>query len=38
MIASKIKIDVSVVNLYLDSCATKEDFKLAIDAYKYAMM
>ena len=38
MISSKITIDVSVVNLFLDSCATKEDYKLAIDGYKYAMM
>lgn len=38
MIKAKIKIDVSVVNLFLECCSTKEDFKLAIDGYKYAMM
>lgn len=38
MIKSKIKIDVSVINLYLEGCSTKEDFKLAIDGYKFAMM
>lgn len=38
MIKSKIKIDVSVINLFLESCSTKEDFKLAIDGYKFAMM
>lgn len=38
MIQSKIKIDVSVINLFLESCATKQDFKLAIDAYKFSMM
>lgn len=38
MIKSKIKIDVSVLNLFLESCSTKEDFKLAVDGYKFAMM
>lgn len=38
MIKSKIKIDVSVLNLFLESCSTKEDFKLGIDGYKFAMM
>lgn len=38
MIKSKIKIDVSVINLFLESCSTKEDFKLAEDGYKFTMM
>ncbi|MCC6448005.1 MAG: hypothetical protein IT215_04905 [Chitinophagaceae bacterium] len=38
MIKSKINIDVSVLNLYLESCSTKEDFKLGVDGYKFAMM
>lgn len=38
MIKAKIKIDVSVINLFLESCSTKEDYKLAIEGYKFAMM
>lgn len=38
MIKSGIKIDISVVNLYLENCSTTDDFKMAIDAYKFAMM
>lgn len=38
MIKSKIKMDVSVINLFLESCSTKDDFKLAIEGYKFAMM
>lgn len=38
MIKSKIRIDVSVINLFLESCSTKDDFKLAIDGYKFSMM
>lgn len=38
MIKSKIKIDVSVINLFLESCSTKDDFKLAEDGYKFTMM
>lgn len=38
MIKSNIKIDVSVINLYLEQCSSKDDFKLAADAYKFAMM
>lgn len=38
MINSKIEIDVSVINLYLEKCSTKNDYKLGINAYRYAMM
>lgn len=38
MIQAKIKIDVSVVNLFLENCSNKIDFKLAIKGYQYAMM
>lgn len=38
MIKSKIRIDVSVINLFLESCSSKEDFKMGIDGYRYAMM
>lgn len=38
MIKSLIKLDVSVVNLYLENCSSVDDYKLAIDAYKFAMM
>ena len=38
MIKSKIKIDVSVLNLFLESCSSKEDYKLGVDGYKFAMM
>lgn len=31
-------VDVSVVNLFLDSCANTTDFKLGIEAYQYVMM
>ena len=32
------QIDVSVVNLFLDSCANTTDYKLGIEAYEYVMM
>ena len=35
---AKIPIDVSVLNLFLESCSTKDDFKVAIEGYKFAMM
>ena len=38
MIQAKIKIDVSVVNLFLENCSNKKDFKLAIKGYQYCMM
>jgi pentatricopeptide repeat protein len=38
MIKSKIEIDVSVINLFLESCSTKEDFKYSLEGYKFAMM
>lgn len=38
MINAGIEIDVSVINLFLDSCANKVDFKLGITGYQYAMM
>lgn len=31
-------VDVSVVNLFLDSCSNTSDFKLGIEAYEYVMM
>lgn len=31
-------MDISVVNLFLENCANREDFKLAIEGYKFAMM
>ena len=31
-------LDVSVVNLFLDSCANTTDYKLGIEAYQYVMM
>lgn len=30
MINAGIEIDVSVINLFLDSCANKNDFKLGV--------
>lgn len=30
MINAEIEIDVSVINLFLDSCANKDDFKLGV--------
>lgn len=38
MIRSPIKKDVSVVNLFLETCSTKNDHALAIEGYKYSMM
>ena len=38
MVNNLSNIDVSVINLLLDSCATPNDYKLAIQAYQYAMM
>jgi pentatricopeptide repeat protein len=38
MIKSGIKIDISVVNLLLENCSTTDDYKMAIDAYKFSMM
>lgn len=38
MINSDVNVDVSVVNLFLDSCANAQDFKLGIQAYQYIMM
>ena len=38
MINNLPSVDISVVNLLLDSCATPVDFKLAVQAYQYAMM
>lgn len=38
MINSKIEIDISVINLFLDTCANKVDFKLGIKGYQYSMM
>ena len=38
MINAEIEIDVSVINLFLDSCANKDDFKLGVQGYQYAMM
>jgi hypothetical protein len=33
MINAGIEIDVSVINLFLDSCANKVDFKLGVTGY-----
>lgn len=38
MINNSADLDISVVNLFLDSCANKKDFKYAIQAYQYIMM
>lgn len=38
MINSKIEIDISVINLFLDTCSNKVDFKLGIKGYQYSMM
>ncbi len=38
MICSGIQIDVSVINLFLDSCANRTDCKLGIKGYEYSMM
>lgn len=36
MLNSKFKVDVSVVNLFLDFCSNSTDFRLGISAWKYA--
>lgn len=38
MISIYKDLDISVVNLFLDSCSTPKDFKLGIQGYQYAMM
>jgi len=38
MVEIDSQLDVSVVNLFLDSCANPSDYKLGIDAYQYVMM
>lgn len=38
MIKAKIKIDVSVINLFLESCSSKDDYKLGIEGYRFSMM
>lgn len=38
MINSDITVDVSVINLFLDSCANVNDYKLGSQAYQYTMM
>ncbi len=38
MIQAKITVDVSVVNLFLENCSNKNDYKLAIKGYQYSMM
>ena len=37
MFESGVESDISVVNLFLDSCATQQDFNFAIKAYQYFM-
>lgn len=37
MLNSDIESDISVVNLFLDSCATHTDYKTAISAYQFVM-
>lgn len=38
MIDSDILKDISVVNLFLENCSNKEDFKLGISAYRYTLL
>lgn len=38
MINSDVHVDVSVINLFLDSCSNSTDYKLGIQAYQYTMM
>lgn len=38
MMSSNIETDISVVNLFLDSCATVNDHKLGVSGYQYVMM
>ncbi len=38
MIHSKISVDISVINLFLESCANKNEFRYAIKCYQYSMM
>ena len=38
MIKSTIEIDVSVINLFLDSCSNLTDYKLGIQVYQYIML
>lgn len=38
MIKSDIQVDISVVNLFLETCSTKQNFKLSIEGYKFSMM
>lgn len=38
MINATKEVDVSVINLFLDSCSNKEDFSLGVKGYQYAMM
>lgn len=38
MLASNIETDISVINLFLDSCSNVNDYKLGINAYQYVMM
>lgn len=38
MINNLVDVDISVVNLLLDSCATIIDYKIAIQGYQFAMM
>lgn len=37
MLDSGIESDISVINLFLDSCANQQDFRLAIQAYQFIM-
>lgn len=38
MMRNNVEIDISVINLFLDSCSTVSDFKLGITAYQEVMM
>jgi len=38
MMTTNVETDISVVNLFLDSCATVNDYKLGITGYQYVMM
>ena len=38
MITSDSRMEISVINLFLDYCSTTKDFKLAIECYKYTIV
>lgn len=38
MMKNNVEIDISVINLFLDSCSTVTDFKIGINAYQQVML